>query len=53
MNILKKKITLFLCLFGISLCLTGCQNKHDTIATWGKSDSIFDNIYIDSKDGYF
>lgn len=50
---MKKKIVLFLCLIGTCSCLTGCQNEHDRIEIWNKSDWIFDDINIDIKDGYY
>lgn len=49
---MKKKIALFLVTLFL-FCLTGCQNEHDKIKIWYKSDWIFDDINIDVKDGYF
>lgn len=48
-----KKIILFLTLCLTCLCLVGCENKHDTIDIYNKSDWIFDNIKIEIKDGYY
>ena len=50
---MKKKITLLLCLVGVCMCLAGCQHKHDTIEIYNKSDWIFDDVTIETKDGYF
>lgn len=50
---MKKKLTLFLCLVSTCIFLAGCQRKHDTIELYGKSDWIFDNVTIETKDGYF
>lgn len=50
---MKRKIVLFLCLFGTCSCLTACNNDHDTIEVYNKDSMIFDNINIDIKDGYF
>lgn len=53
---LKKKVIVFLSLICLCLCLTGCiakNNKHDTVEIYNKTDVIFDNIKIDTKDGYF
>ena len=44
---------LFLCLMGMCSCLTGCNKKHDTVEIYNKTDWGFDNIVIDTKDGYF
>ena len=49
---MKRKILLFL------ICLTclffvGCNNKHDTVEIWNKTDFVFDDIIIDIKSGYF
>lgn len=50
---MKRKIVLFLCLFGICSCSTACNNYHDTIEVYNKNGTVFDNINIDIKDGYF
>ena len=47
---MKKIILLTLCL---TLLLTGCKNKSETVELWGKSDWIFDNINISAPQGYF
>jgi uncharacterized lipoprotein NlpE involved in copper resistance len=48
-----KKIILFLSLCLTCLCLVGCENQHDNIEIYNKTDWIFDNIEIKIKDGYF
>lgn len=50
---MKNKLALFLCLVSVCMCLAGCQLKHDTIKIYNKSDLIFDNVTIETKDGYF
>jgi len=50
---MKKKIILFLSVFCICLCLVGCENKRDFIEIYNKSDFVFDNISIHTKNGYF
>lgn len=50
---MKKKLALFLCLVSICMCLAGYQHKHDTIEIYNKSDLIFDDVTIETKDGYF
>lgn len=50
---MKKKIAIFLCMIGVCSCLTGCDNKHDMIEVWNKSNWCFDNINIEIKEGYF
>ena len=50
---MKNKLALFLCLASVCMCLAGCQLKHDTINIYNKSDLIFDNVTIETKDGYF
>lgn len=55
-KIMKKKIILFLMVCLICLCLTGCAdkaNKHDWIEIANRTSWIFDNIHIETKDGYF
>lgn len=51
---MKKKILLILGLIYICICLSSCgTNIHDTITIYNKSSTEFDNIKIDTKDGYF
>lgn len=51
---MKKKILLILGLMYICICLSSCgMNTHDTITIYNKSSTEFDNIKIDTKDGYF
>jgi hypothetical protein len=52
---LKKKVIVFLSLICLCLCMAGCapNNKHDTVEIYNKTGIIFDNIKIDTKDGYF
>lgn len=50
---MKNKLALFLCLVSVCMCLAGCQLEHDTIEIHNKSDWIFDDVYIETKDGYF
>lgn len=51
---MKKKIILFLSVFCICLCLTGCyENERDFITISNKSDFTFDNVAIPTKNGYF
>ena len=37
----------------ICLYFTGCWNKNDYIEIWNKGNTIFDDIKIEIKDGYF
>lgn len=48
-----KKIILSLMLCLASLCFVGCENEHDYIEMYNKSEFVFDNIIIEIKDGYF
>ena len=50
---MKKKILLFLIASLVCLCLTGCDNPHDTVTIYNKNAAVFDNISIPVKDGYF
>ena len=50
---MKKKVSLFLTMCLSCLCLTGCIRTHDGITIDYKSKSIFDDIDIKVKDGYF
>ena len=53
---MKKKLIIFLSLICLCLCSTGCiaqNNKHDTVEIYNRTDVIFDNIKIETKDGYF
>ena len=49
----KKKLSLFLIICSISLCLTGCANEGDIVDIGYKQSWIFDNILIEVIDGYF
>ena len=51
--ITMKKIILLLSIFCICLFLTSCNNKYDKIEIYNKSTTVFDNILIDTKEGYF
>ena len=48
-----KKIILLSSIFCMCLFLTGCNKKHDKVEIYNKSCLKFDNIYIDTKEGYF
>ena len=50
---MKRKILLFFTLCLLCLFFTGCRHEHDKIEVWNKSDWIFDNIQIETMDGYF
>lgn len=51
---MKKKIIIFLSVFSICLCLTGCSvNEHDTVQINNRTSLISDNIIINIMDGYF
>lgn len=53
---MKKIILVFLILCLICLCFVGCNNfnnQHDTIVIYGRTNLKFDNITIETKDGYF
>ena len=53
---MKKKIILFLSVFCVCLCLTGCspvKYKRDIIKVWNKTSLDLDDVYIYTKDGYF
>lgn len=50
---MKKKMLLFLMMSLMCLCLTGCDNPHDTVTIYNKDATGFDNITIPTKDGYF
>lgn len=50
---MNKKVSLFLIICSICLCLTGCKNEHDTVEMYYRNDWKFDNITIKIKDGYF
>lgn len=50
---MKKKISLFLIICSICLCLTGCENKHDAVEIYNREGWVFDNVTIKIKDGYF
>lgn len=52
---MKKKITLFLTVCLICLCFTGCgcQRAGDGVNILNKSTTIFDDVCIEVKDGYF
>ena len=48
-----KKIIVLFYIFCICLFLTGCNKAHDKIEIHNKSITVFDNILIDTKEGYF
>ena len=50
---MKKKIALILMMCLICLCFVGCQNKNDCVEIWNKNGSVFDDIQIEIKEGYF
>ena len=51
---MKKKILIILGLICICICLSSCAtHKHDKIDIWNKSTTNFDNVTINTKDGYF
>jgi hypothetical protein len=50
---MKKMILLVLTICLICVCFTGCENKNDIVDIHNKSSYIFDNIHIETKDGYF
>ena len=50
---MKKRLIMSLGLLCLCLCLTGCSNEHDGIEVYNKSGLVFDNIMIETEDGYF
>ena len=51
---MKRKTILFIGMIGICACMTGCNsNRHDYVEVYNKSKFVFDNITIETKDGYF
>jgi hypothetical protein len=52
---MKKKISLILTICMIFLCLTGCsdEQKTDGVEIYNKSYTVFDNVVIKIKAGYF
>ena len=50
---MKKKMSLFLIVCLIWLCFAGCDNSNDMVDIHNKSSTVFDNIQIEIKDGYF
>ena len=50
---MKKKIMLFTTLISICLCFSACGKHGDNIEIYNKSSTIFDNINIEIKEGYF
>ena len=50
---MKKNIALFLIICLICLYFTGCQARNDGIEIYNKNATVFDNVYIEIKDGYF
>lgn len=50
---MKKKLIMSLGLLCLCLCLTGCDNKHDVADVYNKKNWVFDNIIIETEDGYF
>ena len=50
---MMKKLFLLTALIILILLLCGCGNTHDTINIYNKSTTVFDDIFIDAKDGYF
>lgn len=50
---MRKKLLIFFSIICFCLCLTGCENERDFITIHNKSELIFDNISIPTKDGYF
>ena len=48
-----KKIILTLVIIFICVSTSSCKNKYDTIDIYNKRSLIFDNIKIDTKEGYF
>lgn len=51
---MRKKIVILLVLI-CCVCLVGCTEakKHDTVEIYGKSVSTFDNVKIETPNGYF
>ena len=50
---MKKKIALFLVICLACLCFASCGNQNDYVEIWNKSGTVFDDIGIEVKDGYF
>lgn len=50
---MKKKLSLFLLICSICLCLIGCTRERDIVTMYYKKYWTFDNIQIEVKDGYF
>lgn len=50
---MKKKILVTILGLLAILSLGACENEHDKIEVYNKTDWVFDNINIDIKDGYF
>ena len=48
-----KKFILITIVIVLSLSLCGCTTTHDTIDIYNKSVTVFDNIVINTKEGYF
>ena len=50
---MKKKIIMILSIICIGLCLSSCKKTNDYIEIFNKSSTVFDNISIPIKQGYF
>lgn len=40
-------------IFVLSTILCGCENEHETIEIYSKDETVFDNININLKSGYW
>ena len=50
---MKRKISLFLIVCLVCLCFAGCGKSNDTVEIYNKSSTVFDNVKIEIKEGYF
>lgn len=48
-----KKLILLATVILLVLSLCGCENTGDCVEVWNRNCTIFDNIEIKVKDGYF
>ena len=48
-----KKLVLLTTVAVLILLLCGCVNKNDCVEVWNRSSTVFDNIGIKIKSGYF
>lgn len=50
---MKREVQLFIMLVCCCMFLVGCQKEQDTIEIYNKSITNFDNVTINTPNGYF